>query len=433
MAIQYTELRDEDSFAQPPNATEEESVHLDHLPVDESVLFRLPVVDKPVTLLAVKYTMYLLCGIANLWPWNCFLSASEYFSDRLKEKPALADNFSSSMMTVWTLTSTAYNYYLSQRQAGADYVFRLKFGSALQVVVFLMMTLSVLLPKGQAIIYFIFVNFNVALSSIAASLVQVGLIALVNVQGARYANANVIGNAIAGVMPSISMIAAVLSNSSGSRTGEAVKYFLTSVAVTLVSLISINTTEKAEKLIITDEEPDTTTVVQQTYIPLPHLWSILWKVETAIILDFAFTLVFPIFAVDVESSKVDKKVFIPVAFLVWNSGDLVGRIACGWPAFVLNDQNKMMIYAIARALFFPLLWHCNVHGKGGFNDYVYLALQFLFGFSNGQLFSSAFMKIGQLLSTEDEKKAAGGFTALIINLSLLLGSITSYIWVIILG
>ncbi|QPG74734.1 hypothetical protein FOA43_002067 [Brettanomyces nanus] len=325
------------------------------------------------------------------------------------------------------------------KQKGVDYSFRLKLGCFIQVIVFFSMTLSVLLPKNWTHFYFAFVMFNVLISAVGACLAQVGIIALVNIQGSLYANANVVGNALAGVLPSVSMIVAVLTNGhdTQNRAYEAAKYFLTSVAVTLTSLILLVVMERAESystssLHANDESCDTSTT---EYVSFHHLWSLLGLVETTIIITFSITLAFPIFASAIESPTVDKKVFIPLVFLIWNLGDLTGRIVCAWPFFVLKTQSKMIGYSLLRLLFIPLFLGCNIrgHGSGWIDDFFYILLQFLFGFTNGQLFSSSFMLIGQLLRTEDEKKAAGGFTALVINVSLLLGSIMSYLVVYMIG
>lgn len=407
---------------------------------DSSILLHLPIIHKPITLRALKYTTFLLCGMANLWPWNCFLSASEYFQNTLQSSPALASNYSPTMMTVWTLVSTIFNFYVSQKQENVDYLFRLKSGCLLQIAVFIFMSVGVFFPKTWTTFYFVFVMLNVAISAVGACLTQVALIALVNMKGPIYANANVVGNAVSGVLPSIFMIIAVLTNKhSQNRSAEGLKYFLTSVLVTLLAFISAKVTAWQENQALNEGiasqndtlEPVTT---QMHFIPFKHIWRPLKYIESTIILVFSITLAFPIFASSVGSHYIPKRVFVPAIFLVWNLGDLAGRVACAWKFFVVANQKLMILYAVSRILFIPLFLLCNSmsHKEAGsiINDIFYTILQFLFGFSNGQLFSSSFMLIGRLLYTDDEKKAAGGYTALVINISLLLGSIMSYLLVL---
>lgn len=410
---------------------------------DSSILLCIPIIHKAVTLRALKYVTFLLCGMANLWPWNCFLSASEYFRSRLESSPALSSNYSSTMMTVWTLVSTVFNFYVSQKQENVDYLFRLKLGCLIQIIVFFSMSVGVLFPQTWTTFYFSFVMLNVAISAVGACLTQVAIIALVNVKGPIYANANVVGNAISGVLPSISMIIAVVTNKHAqSRSAEGAKYFLTSVFVTLVALIFAEVTAWHENQVLNDGfesqenslEPVTT---QRRFVSFKHIWQPLKFVESTIILVFSITLAFPIFASFVDSHFVSRKVFVPVIFLVWNLGDLAGRVVCAWKFFVVGNQKLMVLYAVSRIVYIPLFMLCNAFGRNEngsiITDIFYIMLQFMFGFSNGQLFSSAFMLIGHLLYTDDEKKAAGGYTALVINISLLLGSIMSYLLVVEMG
>ncbi|GME77725.1 unnamed protein product [Ambrosiozyma monospora] len=229
--------------------------------------------------------------------------------------------------------------------------------------------------------------FCVVISSFGVCLAQVGVLALVNVEGAIYANANVVGNAVAGVLPSISMIAAVLLNSvekgdgdSGkvdqlaadkSRVREAVVYFLVSALVAGSVLVFIfllrKYEEKQQQESYQKLNPAVSTIVagvdsgndelpsnifaddghdhhdddiessetegEHVNIPFSHLWFYLKYVFSSIFLTFALTLIFPVYASSVESTgtTIEKKVFIPLAFFVWNTGDLAGRIICAFP------------------------------------------------------------------------------------------------------
>lgn len=454
---------------------------------DSAVIYRVPFTDIRITLAAVKYTCFLLCGVASLWPWNCFLSAADYFQDKLASSPTLAANYSSTMMSVSTLTSTLFNFYLTRNQKGVNYAKRLKIGNYIQMAVFLVMTISVTIPDSWTVFYFMFVMVNVLLTSIGSCLTQVGMMALVNMQPSSiYANATVVGNAVAGVLPSIAMIVAVLSNpaiqlysepgaatksadsQTGSRSNEAVKYFVTSILMAIVAQLSIFLMEHCEKKVyfrlpssgvirgdggtgdaeiedigetggayVNDE--DTTEELEEAlgqvskiddeFVGFSQLWSKLKYVESTIILTFCLTLIFPVFAASVESTNnLSKKIFVPLAFLVWNIGDLVGRIMCASEYCLIKAEKVLIAYSLSRLIFLPLFLMCNIEDRGSkIGDLGYMAIQLLFGITNGQLFSSSYMRVAELLSTGAEKKAAAAFTALLINLSLLVGSIASFL------
>ena len=422
----------------------------------------------PVRLSTLKYFTFLILGIASLWPWNCFLSASDYFQDRFSKYPLLSNNYSSSMMTISTLTSVLFNLYLNKIQNFINYSLIIKIGNYLQMIIFIILTLSIILyPIDWVISYFIFIMINILITSIGSCLTQVGIMALVNMQLPIFVNATVVGNAISGVLPSISMILAVISNDKISLTSssnkdeikiniedrqlDAIKYFITSILIALFAQLLFYIMEYYEKRIyIPDDffhETDNNEIMDTTtdeylelrldqitkpddeFITFKQLWKKLKFVELTIIITFSITLIFPVFASNIESTNnISKKLFVPLAFLIWNIGDLIGRLLCAIKLFIIEKNNYLMIYSILRLLFIPLFLYSNIKNRGYiFNDFGYLFIQLMFGITNGQLFSSAYMNVGQLLDTDVEKKAAASFTAFLINVSLLLGSLLSFI------
>ncbi|GMF02286.1 unnamed protein product [[Candida] boidinii] len=508
-------------------------------PDDKIVVWTLPI-PFTTTLMNinmghVKYLVFIIAGISNLWPWNCFLSASEYFSDSFAASPSLANTYASTMMTISTITSTVVNFILSQRQAGVNYRTRVDIGQWLEVIVFFLMAVSALCHQNfSAIAYYIFVMVNVFASAVGTCFAQVGCLALVNIEGPIYANAIVVGNAIAGVLPSIALIISVLSVNPGKPESElsveevhklnnskgfaAMIYFITSSGVNAATLVVFkvldilkarkeyyrelalggvhigtttsslasyndvpeerNTLQRrssltslqenvispaAEGLTHRDEEEvqlvktltghaddiDQEVISENgthhidAHVPFSYLWSKLKILEITIFLTFAITLIFPVFASTVESVNLkdhpltviySKSVFIPLAYLIWNLGDLIGRIACAYPFFTLESQYTMLIYSVLRLLFIPFFMNCNIKDRQtGWiicqSDLVYMLLQFFFGFSNGQIFSSCFMNVGKFVDTEKEKKAAAGFTAVFLSVGLAFGSVLSYLFV----
>lgn len=394
----------------------------------------------------IKYVTFLLSGMASLWPWNCFLSASNYFQDKFQAYPNLSSNYSSIMMTTSTLTSTLFNYYLSQRQINVNYLTRLKNGNFIQIFIFILMAISVSLPNSWTIFYFVFTMINVCLTSVGSCLTQVGLMALVNTQSSVYANGTVIGNAISGVMPPISMLLSIyLNDATKDRSGEALKYFLTSVLVTTLSQVCIWVMESSELKVKQPEiiqdvdveeeveaQNDEGELEQVDNVTFGQLWSKLKVVETTILLTFSVTLIFPVFASNVVSLSIDSKIFTPVVFLIWNIGDLAGRVLCSMPVFVIKSNSILLVYSLLRFAFIPLFLICNLPSREKYliGDWGYMALQFVFGLTNGQLFSCAYMRIGQLLDNVNEQRAASAFTALIINISLLIGALFSFFVVV---
>ncbi|EMG47514.1 FUN26 Nucleoside transporter FUN26 [Candida maltosa Xu316] len=423
----------------------------------------------------LKYFTFTIIGIALLWPWNCFLSASAYYAERFVNSPSLIKVYSSTMMSVSTITSTLYNFYLSQQQKNVNYNFRVQMGFYITIFVFLFMAVSCvsyLLIDMNDIAFFSILMTMVLLSAMATCLAQNGTMAIVNVMGGIYANAVMVGQAVAGVLPSCALIISILllgdrtalENHRLEKNYGVFVYYITASLVCIVSLLLLywityhknevgyqrlnhlmeEEQENSESTIA--DEPDTVDPVhtQKEFVSFWVLWSKLSSIVMTIFFTFGITLIFPVFASVVESVHPDssykllhKNIYIPFIYLIWNLGDLLGRVLCGYPRLhmLIKTPQNQLIYALSRLIFIPLFLTCNIHpGKSDpwiKSDVWYIMLQFLFGISNGQLCTSAFMIVGDYCDTDDEKEAAGGFTTVFLSTGLAVGSVFSYLLVLV--
>jgi equilibrative nucleoside transporter 1/2/3 len=323
-------------------------------------------------------------------------------------------------------------------------------------------------------LFFTGLMIMVFISAAATCLAQNGTMATVNVMGSLYANGVMVGQAIAGVLPSSALIISILIV--GDKKADADKenqymdknygvfiYYITAslIAVLSISLLyftnhyKIESTYKTLNHMVEEQQPLNSSdddsegepeVTQKKYVPFMVLWSKLKLIVLTIFLTFGITLIFPVFASTVESVHKDsdhtllqRKIFIPFIYLVWNLGDFLGRVCCGKPrlAVLIKNPKVLLMYSIARLIFIPLFLTCNVNsassGKSNAiinSDTWYIMLQFLFGLSNGQLCTSCFMIVGNNCDTDDEKEAAGGFTTVFLSVGLAFGSVFSYLLVL---
>lgn len=426
----------------------------------------------------MRYLTFSIIGLALLWPWNCFLLALAYYDDRFSHSPSLIKIYSSTMMSVLSVASAVYNLYLSQVQAGVNYTNRLNIGLVLTIGVFLIMAISCIsdlfirMPDG---IFFSGLMSMVFLSAVSTCLAQNGTMAVVNVLGGIYANAVMVGQAVAGVLPACVLILLILIigekpiiKDGGDEYAYVDKNFGVFAYYITASLISIGSillffwisrfnvdnaynllTETIERDLheeyLEEDNIDVTdeTLLERAHVPFMLLWSKLKYNVLTIFITFCVTLVFPVFASRVESTHFDsklpflqKKIYIPFIFLIWNLGDLLGRILCGTtPSILIKNTKVLLWYSIARLLFIPLFLTCNLHPgteKGPLinSDLWYILLQFLFGLLNGQLCTSSFMTVGEHCDNDNEKEAAGGFTTVFLSLGLAIGSLSSYLLVL---
>lgn len=414
----------------------------------------------------ITYVTFVSIGITLLWPWNCFLSATVYYDERFSHSPHLAKIYSSSMMAIFTVTSLVYNYYLSKIQEGVDYRNRLVKGFVITFVTFLIMAFSCIMRffvKMNDMVYFIGLMCMVVVSSISTSLSQNGAMATANLHGSLYANGVVVGQGIAGVLPALSLIISILL--AGENTTNHVNsnkkdysvfiYYTTACLVSAISLILIRflrTASPSENhyYALGDNdaleedgisEPVFAEERQVNFVGYDVLWGKLKFIVMSIFGAFSVSLVFPVFASRVESVHTDspyiffeKKMFVPVVFLMWNLGDLVGRVLCGAARskFLIEDNQKLIKYTICRVIFIFLLLTCNWSSRDRNNaaliksDTWYILVQFFFGLTNGHLCASSFMIVGDNCDTDDEKEAASGFTTVFLSLGLVAGSIVSF-------
>ncbi|KAK6341196.1 hypothetical protein TWF696_008283 [Orbilia brochopaga] len=418
------------------------------------------------------YTVFLVLGVAMLWAWNCFLAAAAYFQGRFRDNKTILDTFQSSIMTVSTVTTLLTTLALSHLQRTAHYPRRITCALIINIVVFILLALSTILFTGiSAGAYLAFTLVMVLSTAMAAGFFQNGLFAYVGPFGPIYAQAVMAGQGVAGVLPAIAQMISVLAipprapeeERSESQQGptkppeaspkSAFAYFLTATAVSGAALFLFfilmsrhNATDKEARdqpnggggssHPIVDElaEPDaireprkhTSLLTLLRKLPLPAF---------TIFFTFALTMVFPVFtqailSVNPPSTSVVTRpeVFIPFAFLVWNLGDLLGRVVCGVPGVVCRNPQLLAAGAAARVLWIPLYLLCNVKGRGARvdSDWFYWVVQVTFGVTNGYIGSSTMM-LGPTLVEEEEVAAAGGFMGLCLVAGLAAGSAASFL------
>lgn len=183
-------------------------------------------------------------------------------------------------------------------------------------------------------------------------------------------------------------------------------------------------------------------------IPLRVLYSKVKYNVLAIFLSFTVTLLFPVFAGTTFVSKfpMNNSQFIPLAFLVWNIGDLYGRYISKPTSlltkkfFAKKNPRNLFYYSILRSLIVPLFFTCNIfNSKSAHPSYLqdlwYLSLQFVFGLTNGHCVALSFMTIGDNLTDVDDnfKASVGGFSLIFVSAGLTIGSLLSYVGVYIIN
>lgn len=385
------------------------------------------------------YLTLLFIGIGLLWPWNCILSASAYFKhDVFNDETIWASIFTSSMMTVSTISSMISNVWLAKRQH--SYSERVTRGLIWEVVVFVALSVVTMMHSLFPLWFtFTMVMVLVAISSVATAMTQNGIMAIANVYGSQFSQAVMVGQAVAGVLPSVVLLMiSFFSNPSEQSAGGIVFYFLTTTIVAIISIVLYRVNKVGARL----KNPSAAVLTAPT-IPFKTLFYKLKYLVLSIFTTFVVTLIFPVFAatVLVNGLPLSNSQYSPFIFTVWNIGDLHGRVIADWPMFRSPRFTpfKTFVYSLWRLLFIPpFLYFCMNNSKSNvrlpfLQDIGYTALQYAFGLTNGHVISISFMKVPEQLATDEEREAAGGFTNIFVSTGLTLGSVVSYIFVYIIA
>lgn len=393
-----------------------------------------------------------------------FLAAAPYFQHRFRTSEWILNHFQAAEISVSTVTNLSSMIALTKLQKGASYPKRITASLLINTVVFAILSLSTLIPTPAGV-YFGFLLIAIFCASFSTGLIQNGLFSFASGFGrSEYTQAIMTGQAVAGVLPPLAQIISVVAipakksgdaGSADESPTSALVYFLTATAISIISLFAFfyllkkesqaralraasksTANEAAEGNVLTgnaratgsDEllEPN-----ERPEVPLTTLFKKLPFLAAAVFVCFAVTMVFPVFTASIRSVRgVDSAVFIPTAFLLWNIGDLLGRLVTLWKRISLTHYpSALFCLAMARLLFIPLYFLCNVKGRGAVvqSDFFYLVIvQFFFGLTNGYLGSECMMGSGDWVAPE-EREAAGGFMGLMLVSGLTVGSLLSFL------
>jgi len=312
-------------------------------------------------------------------------------------------------------------------------------------VVFAALAVSTVTFYTGAVPYLIFTLICVFFASMSTGFSQNGVFAFANRFGGIYMQAIMTGQGIAGVLPAIAQIVSVLaiphSDTGTASPKSALMYFLTAVFVTgaclllFLALLSRHNIRLRSVNSISDADENDIPPSKKSV----SLWALFKKLKFfsfALWLCFCITMVFPVFTQAILSTRVSKDtgrlfqpdVFIPWGFLLWNVGDLAGRVICGWEVFTTKNAIVLAVSSVARIAFIPLYFMCNINGEGATieSDVFYWLVQLAFGVSNGWIGSNCMMAPPDYVDDE-EKEACGGFMGLCLVVGLATGSLLSFV------
>ncbi|CAG8780203.1 17668_t:CDS:2, partial [Gigaspora rosea] len=306
------------------------------------------------------------------------------------------------------------------------------------------------IPTG----YFYFTITLIFLAGMTTAFHQNAIFGVVSLFPPKYTQAVMSGQGLAGLGISLSQLFSALAVDQTSNqtpaddnlTLSAFIYFLSAFIVILFALVSyfILIRLPLYKYYVS---PGSIFVSQDVDNPLnersfKNTFKKIYKLIFAVAFVFIVTLsAFPSVTSFIKSVAPDDNknkfqydyLFIPLHFLIFNFGDLLGRYLPSQEALVITDQNQIAFMSICRIIFLPLILLCNVdsgsHGERSIpllinSDLLYFLILFLFSVSNGYVGSISMMAGPQVVGVE--KDLAGTLLSFFLVVGLAIGSIFSF-------
>uniref|UniRef100_A0A3Q1CRF5 Solute carrier family 29 member 1a n=1 Tax=Amphiprion ocellaris TaxID=80972 RepID=A0A3Q1CRF5_AMPOC len=394
------------------------------------------------------WLIFFILGLGTLLPWNFFMTATMYFTERLKDPPSdittnqtanvtLQDGdtrnvLESKFNNVMTLCAmvpllifTCLNSFIHQRIPQ-----KLRISGSLTVIFVVFLLTAVLVKVDVAPLpFFTLTMIKIVCINSFGAILQSSLFGLAGILPASYTTPIMSGQGLAGTFAAFSMICALAS---GSRLQDsAFGYFITACVVILLAISSYLTLPKMEffqyyiesnRSRPSADEENKMDLLKKGKIKSLHMC-------------FIFTVTigtFPAVTVEVKSTVANGDTyFIPVScFLLFNLMDWAGRsltAVCMWPG---KDSIWLPVLVGLRVVFIPLFMLCNVQPRHLLpvwfhHDAWYIVFMIFFSFSNGYL-ASLCMCFGPKKVAQHEAETAGAIMAFFLSLGLALGAAISF-------
>uniref|UniRef100_A0A3P8UVN9 Solute carrier family 29 member 1a n=1 Tax=Cynoglossus semilaevis TaxID=244447 RepID=A0A3P8UVN9_CYNSE len=420
------------------------------------------------------WIIFFILGLGTLLPWNFFMTATMYFTNRLKSsgsfslsnqtvnqtdgdpRNVLESKFNNTMTLcamVPLLIFTCLNSFIHQRIPQ-----KLRISGTLTAILLVFLLTAILVKVEMApLTFFTITMIKIICINSFGAILQGSLFGLAGMLPASYTTPIMSGQGLAGTFAAFSMICALAIGSE--LQDSAFGYFITACVVILLAIMSylvlprmeyfqhfmensgarpsaeeennMDLMEKEKKPVVslTEDEP-------KASVSVFNIFKQIWVMALSVCFIFTVTIgAFPAVTVDVSSTVAGdtawKIYFIPVScFLLFNLMDWAGRsltAVCMWPG---KDSLWLPVLVVLRVVFIPLFMLCNVEPRHYLpvlfgHDAWYIIFMTLFSFSNGYL-ASLCMCFGPKKVSPHEAETAGAIMAFFLSLGLALGAAFSF-------
>lgn len=359
------------------------------------------------------------------------------------------------------------------------YLIPLKFrmlGSMLLIFVFFGVTTAFVRVDTDSYqqLFFGLTMITVVLMNIASAILSGGLFGLVGQFPSEYITAVVSGQSLGGIFAALTEIIALTLGASPQYS--AFVYFIIGTVVMLVSIQAYTVQsrtvffkyftrdrtkdaaaiEEDRRRLVDGEEDDEDdidddggTISERREVGdsgrkepnFQRVFLLIWKYGLIEFCIFVVTIsIYPAVTVLITSTGKgnghlwnDVYFVTVVNYLVFNSGDYLGRILAGLLEWPTNRPNLLLFAALLRGLWIPLFMLCNAQPRGSLpvlidSDILYILLMVVFSISNGYLANLSLICAPKQVR-EVEREMAASMMAAFLGVGLAFGSALSLILV----
>lgn len=401
---------------------------------------------------------FTILGITTLLPWNFFITATDYWMYKFRNtsiaydpnEPHTIDRtplqvfFESYLaiaanvpMLLSMLLNSLYGQRFSQKK-------RLYVSLSVMLAIFAATTVFTKIDTDDMqIVFFVVTLAMVTVISFFSAIFQAAIFGIVASFPNNCMHSMVNGQAAAGLLAVTIQIMSMANNTGPVMSG--LWYFLAStifLAFAIICYWFMDNDYSRYYLVKIPSEDQLSTSLSVNFIESKSEILVAledcWQMAASVIGAFWASLaVFPGICVLVvpqtpNSSVFTGRFFIPLTtFVMFNFGDLTGRVLSSFIPFPKRKKNLLLILTIARAVLPMLILFCNVYPKYDtptwFTSDFYFPIFISFtALTNGYVFSSA-MIMASDSSQKSRLEMTGFIMATALAIGLTLGSVSSTI------
>ncbi|KAG2148127.1 nucleoside transporter-domain-containing protein [Suillus clintonianus] len=369
--------------------------------------------------------VYLMLGAATLLSWNAMINANSFFMSRLAGSP-LRISFSSYLSSVFTASNvvTLGHAIVTSKQSSPSR--RAFWATALTSAIVTILFLTTFIHPSPAP-FFYFIMISAFCLSGCASYLSNSVFAGAALFGAPYMQSVMSGQAaVAVAVSSVQVVSSAISvwgttpltlgisdiDPDGKAEEKSARIFFgisalymiaTLLAYKWLASLQVYTTtmgalEDNLKTRVVSNEADERQPLLPAALPNAVEGNQIFRIfQTNFIYNFAvgfvFTVtlaVYPAITVTIKPTNTNTHplLFSAVHFLVFSSGDLLGRHMCSFPKLIIWSARRVLALSLLRTLFIPMFLLCNVEHSlpvAPFisSDLLYMLLMCALGVSNG--------------------------------------------------